>query len=335
MNIKSEITKLHYSEEKNAFYHILAIPTFFYSLITNFRNYLYDKNILKSEKVDANVVAVGNLTTGGVGKTPIVAETAKYYLSKNEKTAVISRGYGGKLSSKNVNVISDGEKVFYEAQMAGDEPFWYAENIKGLIVITCSSRVKASKYAIEHFGVKNIILDDAFQHRKIKRDLNILLIDSEKRFGNAKQLPQGPLRESIKNLKRADKIVIMSKGSKNYDNVISFAKEMNAQICDVAPAEVYNIKTGVHLADNVTATAVCAIGQPEQFFNFLSPRFNIVKKIVFDDHHSYSKNELKNINMPVITTEKDAVKIKEFDLDNIFALKLRLNINCAELLNDR
>lgn len=334
MNIKSEITKLHYSSKKNALYHILAIPTFFYSLITNTRNFLYDKNILKSEKVDANVVAVGNLTTGGVGKTPVVAEIAKYYLNLGEKTAVISRGYGGKLSSKNVNVISDGENIFYEAKMAGDEPFWYAENIKGLIVITCSLRVKAAKYAIEHFGVQNIILDDAFQHRKIQRDKNILLIDSEKRFGNAKQLPQGPLRESVENLKRADKIVIMSKGSNNYENVIEFAKELNATICDAGPAEVYNIKTGVHLANGVTATAVCAIGQPEQFFNFLTPRFNIVEKVVFDDHHSYSKKELENIKMPIITTEKDAVKIKDFDLDNVYALKLRLSLNCRELLND-
>ena len=82
MNIKSEITKLHYSDKKNALYRILAIPTFFYSFITNCRNFLYDKNILKAEKVNANVVAVGNLTTGGVGKTPVVAEIAKYYLSK-------------------------------------------------------------------------------------------------------------------------------------------------------------------------------------------------------------------------------------------------------------
>ncbi len=126
----------------------------------------------------------------------------------------------------------------------------------------------------------------------------------------------------------------MSKGSNNYERVIEFAKELNAIICDAGPAEVYNIKTGVHLANGVTATAVCAIGQPEQFFNFLTPRFNIIDKIVFDDHHSYSKKELENIKMPIITTEKDAVKIKDFDLDNIYALKLRLNLNCRELLDD-
>ena len=334
MNLKTKITKLHYSSNKDFLYNLLCIPAMFYGIITDIRNFLYDKKILKSYKIDANVVAVGNLTTGGVGKTPLVAEIAKYYISKNERTAVISRGYGGKLSSKNVNVISDGNTIFYEAKMSGDEPHWYAENIKNLIVITCSSRVKAAKFAVEKYGVKNIILDDAYQHRKIERDLNICVVDSEKKFGNGKILPQGPLRENLRGLKRADKIVVMSKGAKNYDNVISFANELNAVICDAGPAEVYNIKTGVNLADNVTVAAMCAIGQPEQFFNFLTPRFNVVKKIVFDDHHLYSEADVKNINIPVITTEKDAVKLKEFDLDNIYALKLRLNINCKELLND-
>ena len=149
MNLKSKITEMHYSEEKNFLYAFLWLPSIFYKLVTNIRNFLYDKNIFKAVTVDANVISVGNLTTGGVGKTPLVAEIAKYYLSKNELTAVISRGYGGKLSSKSVNVISDGNEIFYNAEMAGDEPYWYAENISGLIVITCSSRVKAAKYAIE------------------------------------------------------------------------------------------------------------------------------------------------------------------------------------------
>lgn len=335
MSLKTKITELHYSGEKNLLYKLLWLPSMFYGFVSDFRNFLYDKKILKSYKVDANVIAVGNLTTGGVGKTPLVAEIAKYYLSKQECTAVISRGYGGKLSSKNVNIISDGNTIFYDADMSGDEPHWYAENIKNLIVITCSSRVKAAKYAIEKFGVKNIILDDAYQHRKIHRDLNICVIDSEKRFGNQKVLPQGPLRENLNCIKRADKIVVMSKGSKHYDDVVSFAKELNAVICDAAPGEVYNITTGTKLADNVTITAMCAIGQPEQFFNFLSPIYNIANKIVFDDHHLYSKSDIANINMPIVTTEKDAVKLKQFNSDNIYALKLRLNVNCKDLLNDR
>lgn len=334
MNLKSEITKLHYSEKKGFVYRILGFASIFYRAISNFRNYLYDKNILKAKKVNAYVVSVGNLTTGGVGKTPVVAEIAKYFLNKGEKVAVVSRGYGGKLSSKNVNLISDGEQVFYDAKMAGDEPFWYADNIKNLVVVTCSSRVKACEYAIKNFGVTKIVLDDAFQHRKIHRDLNLVLVDSEKKFGNQKVLPQGPLRESMESLSRADKVIVMSKGCRNYETLKSFANELNASICDVAPAEVYNIKTGVKLPDDVTVTAMCAIGQPEQFFNFLAPRFNVAEKIVFDDHHLYSLSDVADISMPIVTTEKDAVKLAEFGLDNIFALKLRLNLDCKGLFDD-
>lgn len=335
MNIKSSITNLHYSGEKGLMYRLLSFFAVFYKSVTDLRNFLYDKTFLKSKKVDAFVISVGNLTTGGVGKTPVVAEIAKYFLSKGEQVAVISRGYGGKLSSKNVNVISDGKEIFYNAEMAGDEPFWYAENIKALVVITCSSRVKAAEFAISKFGITKIVLDDAFQHRKIKRDLDLVLVDSEKRFGNESVLPAGPLREDMKSLARADKIIVVCKGSKDYSKVLEFAKDLNAQICDMAPAEVYNINDGTKLADNVTVTAMCAIGQPQQFFNFLTSRFNVVKKIVFDDHHLYKKKDIPIVNIPIITTEKDAVKIKSFGFKNIYALKLRLNLNCEMLFNDK
>ncbi len=121
----------------------------------------------------------------------------------------------------------------------------------------------------------------------------------------------------------------MSKGSNNYERVIEFAKELNAIICDAGPAEVYNIKTGVHLANGVTATAVCAIGQPEQFFNFLTPRFNIIDKIVFDDHHSYSKKELENIkNSASVKENKDTTNYQEL-LDRITKLEENENSNAA------
>ena len=123
----------------------------------------------------------------------------------------------------------------------------------------------------------------------------------------------------------------MSKASNNYEKVIEFAEELNAQICDAGPAEVYNIKTGVHLPNDVEAVAVCAIGQPEQFFKFLSPRFIIRDKIVFDDHHIYTEEELPD--GIIVTTEKDAVKMKDFTRNDIFALKLRTSVNVNELLN--
>mgnify|MGYP003295476922 CR=1 FL=1 len=131
-----------------------------------------DENIIKPKKVDAFVISVGNFTTGGVGKTPVVAELARHFVDKGERVAIVSRGYGGKLDNKNVNVISDGINLYYKADMAGDEPYWLAVNLNMCAVLTCSNRYKACQYAIKELGVTKIILDDGFQHRKLHRDLN-------------------------------------------------------------------------------------------------------------------------------------------------------------------
>lgn len=338
MNLKNEITKIHYNKKTNSCLNpLLVFLSFFYEKITSFRNYLYDKNILKSEKVDAFVISVGNLTTGGVGKTPVVAELANYFCKKDKRVAIISRGYGGKLSNKKVNLISDGSDIFYNAQDAGDEPYWFAENVKGVYVLTCSNRVKAAKYAIRNLGVNVIILDDAFQHRKIQRDLNLILIDSEKLFGNVKHLPAGPLRENLNGLKRADKVIIMNKTAQKIDkNILSSIfksfDEEKTFVCNVIPGYTYNIKTAEVLPLKSDVFGLCAIGQPEQFYNFLKLKFNLLDTYTYDDHHSYSYREISRLKGNIVTTEKDAVKLKKFDTDNIFALKLKLELDVEGLL---
>ena len=116
MSIKTAITKLHYTREpKGVLFEILKFCSFFYGLGAHLKNFVYDKKILRPNKVDAFVISVGNMTTGGVGKTPVVSEIAKYLVSKNKKVAIISRGYGGKLDNKNINMISDGKSLFFEA----------------------------------------------------------------------------------------------------------------------------------------------------------------------------------------------------------------------------
>lgn len=339
MNLKSKITEIHYEKNsKSLLLPLLEFFSFFYSIITSLRNYLYDKNILKSQKVNAYVVSVGNLTTGGVGKTPLVAELAKYYYANNKKVAIISRGYGGKLSSKKVNLISNGSNIFYNAQEAGDEPFWFAENLKGINVITCSNRVKAANYAIQNLGVNVIILDDAFQHRKIQRDLNLVLIDSEKLLGNQKHLPAGPLREDIRGLKRADKVVIMNKTAKKVEkNILSSIfenfDEDKTFVCNVVPSYTYNIKTTEVLPLKSDVTAICAIGRPEQFYSFVKQKFNLINEITFDDHHLYKLRDIIGIDGNIVTTEKDAVKMQKFNFANIYAMKLKLEVDIEGLTN--
>lgn len=337
MNIKTQITQLHYNKQAKGFlFCILKFASIFYAAGSNLKNILYDKNILKPQKVNAYVIAVGNITTGGVGKTPVVAEIAKYLIAKGDKVAIISRGYGGKLSNKQVNLISNGEKVYYNALLAGDEPCWLAENTKA-VVVTSKNRKAAADYAIKTFGVNKIILDDGFQHRKLHRDLDIVLCDSEKQLGNTCQLPAGPLRESKKNLARADRIVIVSKNTEHSSaeklaDKISNEIGIKTLICKTEPDYVYNIKDNRKLENSEQAVAISAIGQPEQFYKFLRD-YNITNTITYDDHHRYTKDEISNIKNTIITTEKDAVKMKQFDMNNIYALKLKTDINVSELLS--
>ena len=335
MGIKEKFAKIHYDKtSKNYFLDFLSI---FYAMGSKLKNDFYDKGLKKPKKVDAYVVSVGNLTTGGVGKTPVVAEIAKYYQQQGEKVAILSRGYGGRLSNKDVNVISNGETIFHNAEQSGDEPYWFAQNLKGIVVITCRNRYKAAKCAIRNYGVTKIILDDGFQHRKFHRDLDIVLIDSEKGFGNEKLLPAGPLREGKEAFKRIDKLVIVSKNKEHsraekYARIMAKKMSLPTFVCKTEPDYVYDVKSGEKLADGADVTAMCAIGQPEQFYNFLE-NFNIREKVTFSDHHIYKKSDLKKINGKIVTTEKDAVKLHNFDRKEIYALKLKLSLDVEALLN--
>jgi len=329
--MKTFFAKLHYS--KISPLSLLLWPfSCIYGLIVFHRNYLYDKNILKTAKLPAYVVSIGNLTTGGTGKTPITGEIANYYLKKGKKVGIISRGYGGKLNIKNTNIISDGEKIYYNAEMAGDEPYWTAKNSPGTIVITGKNRVTSGKLAIERFGVEVLLLDDGFQHRKLGRDLDIVLVDSKKKGGNGFLLPAGPLREPEKNIKRAHKVILVNKYP--YNEV---PEHKNAYICRLTP----EIPEGI-----TTAAAFSGIAQPDMFFKALeSNNIRLISKKVFPDHHQYTKKDVQNLlNQAeadgveaIITTEKDMVKIEPLLAETaapipVFALKLKVELDTEGLL---
>ena len=337
MNLKTQITKIHYDKNaKGLFFNVLKACSVFYGLGCGAKNFLYDKGLIKPKKVDAFVISVGNFTTGGVGKTPVVAELARYFVEKGERVAIVSRGYGGKLDNKNVNVISDGINLYYKADMAGDEPYWLAVNLNMCAVITCANRYKACLHAIKELGVTKIILDDGFQHRKLHRDLDIVLVDSEKMFGNEKLLPAGPLREAPY-FNRVDKLLIISKNvehskAEKLAKIIKKKQKVETLVAKVEPDYVYNIVTGEHLAKGVEVTALSAIGQPEQFYAFLEKDYGIKNKISFDDHHQYCKEDVENIDGSIITTEKDAVKLALLGYTNIYALKLKTTFDVEAIL---
>ena len=339
MDLKTKITKLHYDKSaKGLFVDMLEFFSLFYGVVSSFRNKLYDKGILKQIKIGAKVISVGNVTTGGVGKTPLVASLAQYYINNDEKVAVITRGYGGRLSNKKVNLISDGVNVYYEAEDSGDEAYWHAVNNPMCCVLTCKDRVKAAKYAVDTLGCTVIILDDGFQHRHIARDIDIVLVDSELGFGNEKLLPAGPLREGKEAFERIDRLVIVNKNG-NSERAEKYAKILNkklscpAEVCNYEPDYIYNISSGERLASGEAVTALCAIGQPQQFYRFLEDKFEVIQKISYDDHHLYKKSEIDSIKGTIVTTEKDAVKLQNFGRKDIYAMKLKINIDIESLIS--
>lgn len=355
--MKLFVSKLHYKNTLDFFeaaaLKVLLFFSVFYRIVVGVRNFLYDKKIIKAYKENAYTISVGNLTTGGVGKTPVTAAIANYFSTvKNKKVAILSRGYGANLDNKKPNIISNGDEVFYDADLAGDEPVWLAQNCNKTAIITCSSRIKAAKLAVDKLKAEVLILDDGFQHRKMKRDLNIVLIDNRNKFGNGYVLPAGPLREPLANINRADKIVLVNKSYDDEDancycSVLEKLFNKKVYLCKMIPEFVYNIVTDEHLKDGEQIIAFCAIGQPKEFYNFLKDNYNLAVTVDFEDHHSYDESNLRELIQiankegikNLVTTEKDAVKIKEILLKykpnlNIYALKLKAYFDIEEICND-
>lgn len=376
MGLKTQISRIHYDKNSKGFvFNVLKFCSLFYGVGSSLKNKLYDKNIIKPKKVDAYVISVGNLTTGGVGKTPVVAEIANYLIQNGEKVAIVSRGYGSELSKKvrvqtccapivpisnGINLISDGENIFFDAKMAGDEPRWLAENTKA-VVITSKNRYEGAQFAIERFGATKIILDDGFQHRKLHRDLDIVLIDSEKGFGNENLLPAGPLREGLEAFNRIDKLVVVSKNfdhtrAEKYAKIMGKKLKKNTVVCYTEPDYAYNIfnpeeKLVLHVGrafqpDSINAEvsekvlAFSAIGQPQQFYQFLKD-FNVVKTIDFDDHHNYTQKDIDRLQQTcvdldvksLITTEKDSAKLVNLSFYlKLYALKLKTRLDVEKVL---
>lgn len=185
----------------------LALFSFLYGLGVRLRLRAYDKGVFSSRSLPGFVVSVGNLTAGGTGKTPAVAMLAGWALDQGYRVAILSRGYGAQ-NRQEILEVSNGKGKYADIRMAGDEPSLLARAVPGSPVVISRDRYRAGRYAHRKFGSDFFILDDGFQHRKLKRDLDLVLIDAAHPFGNGRLLPWGPLREPLNQLCRADAIIL-------------------------------------------------------------------------------------------------------------------------------
>src|SRR6476660_8660850 len=195
-----------------------------FEVLIKFRRFLYNVRILRDSTLGVQVIAIGNLTVGGTGKTPVVEKFARELQEQGRTVAILSRGYRSKpppLRKRLLNklllredstpprIVSDGRNLLLDSETAGDEPYMLASNLKDVIVLVDKDRVKSGRYAIEKFGCDTLLLDDGFQYWKLRgRRRDIVLIDYQQPFGNEHLLPRGTLREPPSHLARASTIFI-------------------------------------------------------------------------------------------------------------------------------
>ncbi len=286
---------------KDPFIGVWLMPLgFLFSDVVKFRKFLYRIGLLKTQTLPVPVIVVGNITVGGTGKTPLVIYLAQYLKASGYKPGIISRGYGGLAESWPQWVAADSL-----AKDVGDEALLIAKQTACPMAVG-PLRVDAAKLLLDKADCDVILSDDGLQHYALHRNIEIAVIDGERRFGNGYCLPAGPLREPIERLTSVDLIIV--NGDKQEANEFSMHL-----VGDLA----INLLSGEqkHLADfNAEACyAIAGIGHPERFFKQLALAGLNTSNKSFPDHYSFKREDIEfSDQQPVLMTEKDAVKCKSF-----------------------
>jgi tetraacyldisaccharide 4'-kinase len=316
-----------------------------YALGIKLRLVFYKAGLFKTESIPTYVVSIGNLTTGGTGKTPFVAMLARWASRNGIRAAVLSRGYKRK-KGRGLIVVSDGRKILVSSEESGDEAFMLAKKLDSVPVLVSRKRCAAAFLALKLFNSQLLVLDDGYQHLSIKRDLNILLIDSLRKFGNNFLLPAGPLREPTEEIKRADIIVLTKcKDIDSASDIASFVRKNYPQT-QVLKAGHFPEKVWLPLKNKSYSpkfirskriVAFAGLASPDDFFNMIKDLGGIiVHSRSFSDHKDYKQREIKelaglkvSLNADfLLSTEKDWARINgkiEYD-ENLAILTIKVRL---------
>lgn len=337
---------------------LMRYLSFIYRIITTGRNFLYEKGIFRHHTLGCQVISIGNLTVGGTGKTPVVEVFARALQKEGRKVAILSRGYKkvehsmakkmldkitGRERRRPPRIVSDGVALLLDSAMSGDEPYMLASNLTDVAVLVDRDRVKSARYAVDKMQCDTLVLDDGFQYRRLKHRVEIVLVDYTDPFSNGYVLPRGLLRESIKNIRRADFIFITKSTGRDSEKLKEQLHALNprAEISECAhrPRYLQNVYTGerkpLTILQQGKVALVSGIAAPEGFekeIKRLGATIVYLKR--FADHHRYRQQEIidiinkarRNQALAIITTEKDAVRFPKIERQDVPIFFLRVEI---------
>jgi tetraacyldisaccharide 4'-kinase len=345
---------------------ILFVGSKIFQVAVKLRRWLYNVRILRDKTLGVQVIAIGNLTVGGTGKTPVVEKFARELRDAGRTVAILSRGYRSKpppihkwLLNKIFfredqtppRVVSDGKSLLLDSETAGDEPYMLASNLRDVVVLVDKDRVKSGRYAIEKFGCDTLLLDDGFQYWHLRgRRHDVVLIDCQQPFGNGHLLPRGTLREPPSHLSRAQTIFITKSDGDTAGLRARIAKHNSAAgliECVHHPLYFEDVFSGeqhsLNLIKGRKIASLSGIAQPESFEQSLVKLGGeLVYSKRFADHHRFTQQEILNtINRGkkrqaefIITTQKDAVRFPKIDRRDLPIYFIRVEIKIISGASD-
>ncbi|MDU4961170.1 MAG: tetraacyldisaccharide 4'-kinase [Sporomusaceae bacterium] len=341
MNLREAVTaylyKLVHDEERGAIatllLALLGALSLLYGWAISLRLFLYRHSVLQQHRLPCRVISLGNITVGGTGKTPTAQKLAAAIRDRGFKVAVLNRGYRSKWRG-DVGVVSDGKNIYMTAGEAGDEAYQLAKNLPGIPVLIGKNRILSGQYASEVFQVDVVILDDGYQHWKLARDFDIVLIDAMNIFGNNYLLPRGTLREPLHNLDRADAVLLTKVDQSGAEAVGTIRSTLACYNASAVVVESVHSPQGFSEVENwykdastailppdllrgVKALAFSGIGNPSSFEQTLTDLQLDIIAVRYPDHYDYAMSEMQRLMQQavdagaqaLVTTEKDAVKI--------------------------
>ena len=304
----------NYLDQKIHWLTILLLPlSFLFLLLSISRKLFYSFGLFKKVRLEVPVIVVGNITAGGAGKSPLVMELAIQLSAKGYKPGIISRGYGGNVHEPElVTETSDPAQV-------GDEPLMLARS-NCCPVVVCRDRALAGQMLITKCGCNLIISDDGLQHYRLVRDIEICVVDSQRKFGNGFLIPSGPLRETKRRLGTTDFVIVNGNSNEIIDK-----RQFNMQLDIVAIISLDGTTTrSLNDFKNERVNAVAGIANPDRFFKMLNSHHINTINHSFADHHAYQQTDFEfNQVLPVLMTQKDAVKCEKLRLNQAWVVEVR------------